>query len=575
MTINPKSKEGWNTTKWSTIESCVFKTQVKIYNASKNGDLIKVRKLQHKLIDSWFAKLLAVRKVTQDNSGKKTAGVDGAKAIPPRGRLLLAKLLKIPTKPRPLRRVWVEKPGKAEKRPLGIPTIRDRATQALLKLALEPEWEARFEEHSYGFRPGRGCHDAMKQIYLSIFRKPKYVLDADIKKCFDKIDHKKLLVKLNYRKGKIHDQIKWWLESGVVDNGVFEDTLAGTPQGGIISPLLANVALHGMETMLKEIVVNFPLTFPNGGRMMIAGKRSSLGVVRYADDFVVMHYDIDVVLACQTALVAWLKEIGLELSPEKTKITHTLALTEEEKQSWGQTKPGFNFLGFTVRQFKAKYRAAGLDGINTLIVPSDEKMLKHQKRLGLIIRNSKTLSQTELIKLLNPIIVGWSRYFGTSDAETRGCLNQMDYLLYLKLRRWSKRKTKSAVNGFLKYFKKVGNRSWTFASKEELLLQHTGFATSLKKTYVKVLGESSPFDGKVVYWSARLGRNPLLTKPVAALLRKQKGRCALCNRRFVDGDLKEVDHIIPTGKGGSRDFLNTQLLHRHCHDQKDNFPGSP
>lgn len=537
--------------------------------------MIKVRKLQHKLIDSWFAKLLAVRKVTQDNSGKKTAGVDGAKAIPPRGRLLLATLLEIPTKPSPLRRVWVEKPGKAEKRPLGIPTIRDRATQALLKLALEPEWEAKFEPNSYGFRPGRGCHDAMKQIYISIFRKPKYVLDADIKKCFDKIDHKKLLDKLNYRKGRIHDQIKWWLEAGVIDNGIFEDTTAGTPQGGIISPLLANVALHGMETMLKGIVAKFPLTFPNGGRMMINGKRSSLGVVRYADDFVVMHYDINVVLACKAALEIWLKDIGLELSPEKTKITHTLALTEDEKEDWGQVKPGFNFLGFTVRQFKAKYKAAGTDGINTLIVPSDEKMLKHQKRLGLIIKKSKTLSQTELLKLLNPIIVGWSRYFGTSDAETRGCLNKMDYLLYLKLRRWSKRKTKSAVNGFTKYFRRKGKRAWVFASNEEELLQHTSYATSLKITYVKVLGEGSPFDGQEIYWASRLGRNPLLTKPVIALLRHQKGRCALCNNRFVDGDLMEIDHIIPTGKGGARSPSNTQLLHRHCHDQKDNFPGSP
>lgn len=285
MVKTPKSKEGWNSIQWATVNEYVRKLQKRIYLASKEGKIKTIRNLQNRLVTSYNAKLVAIRRVTQDNKGKKTAGVDGIKLLKPQQRFEYVKKNMICGKASPLRRVWIPKPGKKEKRPLGIPTMTDRINQALLKLALEPEWEAKFEPNSYGFRPGRGCHDAIKQIYLSINKKPKYVLDADISKCFDKIDHSKLLEKIGFCKGKFHRQIKAWLASGIIDQEVFQETETGTPQGGVISPLLANIALHGMETMLKDLMKSIPLRTPKGTSMGTRDKQRSLSIIRYADDF--------------------------------------------------------------------------------------------------------------------------------------------------------------------------------------------------------------------------------------------------------------------------------------------------
>jgi RNA-directed DNA polymerase len=213
--------EGWKTINWRKTERYVFKLQKRIYAASRRGDVKRVRKLQKTLMRSWSNKVLSVRRVTQDNTGKKTAGVDGIKSLSPAARFELAKQLKLTGKSRPTRRVWIPKPGRDEKRPLGIPTMYDRTLQAVVKAALEPEWEAVFEPNSYGFRPGRSCHDAIKQIKNCIQGEAKFVLDADIAKCFDRINHEKLLQKLR-TKGKVRQQLKAWLKSGVVDQSRHE-----------------------------------------------------------------------------------------------------------------------------------------------------------------------------------------------------------------------------------------------------------------------------------------------------------------------------------------------------------------
>jgi RNA-directed DNA polymerase len=196
--------------------------------------------------------MLAVRRVTQDNHGKKTAGVDGIKSLSPAQRLVLVKQIELNAKSKPTRRVWIPKPGTSEERPLGIPTMNDRALQALIKLVLEPEWEAKFEANSYGFRPGRSCHDAIEAIFNTIRSKSKFVLDADISKCFDKINHQTLLSKLNTFP-TLRRQIRAWLKAGVMDGKKLFPTEEGTPQGGVISPLLANIALHGLEEMIKGL----------------------------------------------------------------------------------------------------------------------------------------------------------------------------------------------------------------------------------------------------------------------------------------------------------------------------------
>lgn len=235
----------WNKIPWKIIQRKVFKLQKRIYRAASRGDKVLVRGLQRILLKSWYAKLLCVRQVTQLNQGKKTAGVDGVKAIPPSKRLSMTRKLGLKGKANPVKRIWIPKPGKSEKRPLGIPTLEDRATQALVKMALEPEWEAFFEPTSYGFRPGRSAHDAVARIYTVINNKANYVLDADISKCFDQINHSYLLNKLQTTK-PVKKQVKAWLKAGVMERGILDEVERGTPQGGVISPLLANIALNGM-----------------------------------------------------------------------------------------------------------------------------------------------------------------------------------------------------------------------------------------------------------------------------------------------------------------------------------------
>src|ERR687886_1401254 len=267
----------WRHIDWQKLEKRVFKLQKRIYRAEQRGDTKAVRRLQKTLMRSWSAKCLAVRRVTQDNQGKKTAGVDGIKSLSPVQRLELVQNLKLSRKASPLRRIWIPKPGTDEKRGLGIPTMTDRALQALVKQALEPEWEARFEPNSYGFRPGRSCHDAIGAIFISVRQKTKYVLDADIAKCFDRIDHEALLNKLNTFP-TIRRQVRAWLKAGVVDSKELFPTSEGTPQGGVISPLLANIALHGLENRIIQ-------TYPQKDiwkRGKYQGTFMSPNIVRYA-----------------------------------------------------------------------------------------------------------------------------------------------------------------------------------------------------------------------------------------------------------------------------------------------------
>lgn len=273
MAAVKQSIESWADLPWRKLEVWVYRLQKRIYRATRNGNTQAVHSLQRLLLKSEAARLLAVRRVTQDNAGKKTAGVDGIASVPPEARVSIAATLRAPKriKPRPVRRVWIPKPGKSETRPLGIPTMLDRAHQALVKLALEPEWEARFEPNSYGFRPGRGAHDAIVAIWQTLAHKDKWVLDADIKGCFDSIDHAALLRKM-HATPVIHQTVRGWLKAGVMEGLTSEPTDKGTPQGGVISPLLANIALHGIEDAVKAKF--------NGGQ------RRQVSVVRYADDCV-------------------------------------------------------------------------------------------------------------------------------------------------------------------------------------------------------------------------------------------------------------------------------------------------
>lgn len=570
-----KNIEVWENIDWRKVERYVFKLQKQIFKASHQGNKKKARKLQKTLMRSWSNRLLAVRRVTQDNRGKKTAGVDGVKSLTPQARIKLAKQLRIKGKSKATRRVWIPKPGKTEKRPLGIPVMHDRALQGVLKNAIEPEWEALFEPNSYGFRPGRACQDAIQQIRVSVDKKPKYVLDADISKCFDKIDHNALLNKLGYQ-GKVRQQIKAWLKSGVIDNKTFLETEEGTPQGGVASPLLANIALHGLENHLNEFAKTIDMRRPDGRRQEgWQMKVQSLNFVRYADDFVLMHRDKKVILEGKKVIEEWLSDIGLELKPSKTRIAHTLIPEESE-----DGKAGFDFLGFHIQQFKVGYHSSirlstgKRPGFRTLITPTKEAYKKHQKKLQETIKNKKIEGQSELIGKLNPIIRGWMNYYKTSDISTVGGHSNQDNDLYHKLRSWSRRRCKAKWNrAYTKYWNYVtikGRKVKRFSTREGksslYLTSHTD--TSCSNRYVKVKGKASPYDGDLSYWATRMGRHPEMDSLKASLLKKQKGKCTRCGLYIRDGDIQETDHIIAKRLNGKNVYPNYQLLHGHCHDEK-------
>jgi RNA-directed DNA polymerase len=396
QSLNPIRYE-WKDIPWKQIQVKVFKLQRRIYRALQSGDVKRVHRLQRLLMKSWYAKCLAVRRVTQDNQGKKTAGVDGVKSLTPAQRFQLINSMDFKSKSRAVRRVWIPKPGKAEKRPLGIPTLHDRALQALLKMALEPEWEGKFEPNSYGFRPGRSAHDAIAAIFTAIAQKSKFVLDADIAQCFDKISHEELLRKMNTFSlaGRV---IRGWLKAGVMDGGNLFPTSEGTPQGGVISPLLANIALHGLETFVLN-------QFPEKKN----GQNWKPQFVRYADDFVVLHHDLEVIQQCQTLISEWLTVLGLELKPSKTRIAHTLNPVEEQK-------PGFDFLGFNIRSYPVGKTHSGknngkLTGFQTFIKPSKANIKAQYHKIAEHIESLKAAPQKRMISDLNPAIRGWSNYY--------------------------------------------------------------------------------------------------------------------------------------------------------------------
>jgi RNA-directed DNA polymerase len=549
MTHSVMGSDEWKDIDWKQVQKNVYRLQTRIFKAKRRSDTKQVHRLQKLLMKSRSAKLLSVRKVTQDNQGKSTAGVDGIKSLNPSERFDLVNSLELTEKSKPTRRGMIPKPGTSEERPLGIPCMIERAKQMLVKLALEAEWEAVFETNTYGFRTGRSAHDAIEAIFVSIKQKSKYVLDADITKCFDKINQEKLLEKLNTFP-KLYRQIKAWLKSGVVmDNTVFP-TNEGTPQGGVISPLLALMALHGLETEIRSCV--------NQSK----NAQQELAVVFYADDFVVLHKSLDVIQKCKLAAENWLKEMSLELKPSKTRISHTLIPYEGNL--------GFDFLGFNIRQYPVGKHQSGCNrsgqklGFKTIIKPSKNKIALHVESIGNAIDSYKTAPQEVLISKLTPIVRGWCNYYSTVNSKK--IFGKCDYILYSQLRAWARYRT-GKWNSITKnkYWRYIEDRL-TFSTKGEIRL--TAHSDTPIKRHVKVRGNKSYFDGDVLYWSTRKGAHPELPNRVAMLLKKYKGRCPECGLMFAGDDLIEVDHTISKQDGGKDKFDNLQPLHRHCHDVK-------
>ena len=471
-----KLMEEWETINWRKVECKVFKLQKRIYQASRSGNVKVLRRLQKTLINSWKAKLLAVRKVTQDNQGKRTPGVDGILIKTGKKRMEMAKKLKIDGKAKPLRRIWIPKPGRTEKRGLGIPTIEDRAKQTLIKLAMEPEWEAKMEPNSYGFRPGRSTQDAIHHIWRAT-KSNKWVLDADIEKCFDQIDHNKLLDKIKVAP-TIRKQIKAWLKAGVLDQNVFNDTNTGTPQGGTISPLLANIALEGMAELIKKA---FPYKNRNSSFLPYKERGEIFNTpvfIRYADDFVIIHENKKVIEDSIPLINEWLNEIGLKLKPSKTHIRNL--------------SDGFDFLGFNIKEYKRK----GQKSIR-LITPSKKAVEKHASELNRIVNKYKSCPQGKLINELNKTIRGWTNYYRTQvSAKIFSRLkNQLYYLLWSWAMATCPRTGKKKLRR--KYWQQDGENKWRFATMngDKLgvkLFQHTDVKII---RHMPLKTSKSPYDG--------------------------------------------------------------------------------
>lgn len=553
-----KTTYEWKEIPWRKLERRIFKLQKRIYQASRRGEINKVRKLQRLMFKSKSAKLLAVRRVTQENRGKKTAGVDGVKSLTPKQRVELAQQLQLGDKAKPTLRVWIPKPGSDAKRPLSIPVMYDRALQTLVKLTLEPEWEARFEPNNYGFRPGRSCQDAVIAIWHHINQKPKWVLDADISNCFDRICHKALLNKVN-TSPSIRRQLRAWLLAGVMDAGKYSSTSSGVPQGGTISPLLANIALHGMENRIKQA---FPGGYTHVNKKTVRISPASL--IRYADDFVILHTELEVINQCKTIIADWLKDLGLELKQAKTRIAHTLDGGKEYQT-------GFDFLGFNIRQVKVGIHQTPTTakGYKTLITPSLLKVKEHALNLAATVHKCKAAPQVTLIKCLNPLIRGWANYYRVGNSKET--YSTLDHLLYQKLRRWAVRRHANKNGHWIaaKYWGLDSGEGWQFVDKDSQirLIKHAHTKVISPRTrdqYVKVAGERSPYDGDWAYWGSRMGKHPELPVRVATLLKQQKGKCPHCNLHFTPFSQMEVHHKDSNRKNNS--WANLELVHAVCHD---------
>ena len=555
----------WNEHDWPSYQAKIYGIQNAIYEASKKGKTEEMKELQKQIIDSPEAKLLSVKKITQENTGKKTPGVDGIIVLQNNRRNNLAKTLEINDKASPIRRCWIPKSGRPEKRPLGIPTIRDRAKQNLVKLALEPQWEGVFsikDCNSYGFRPGRSANDARASVARWI-RSVKYVLDADINKCYDRINHKYLLDKLNCSP-IVQTQIESWLKAGILDkyevgNHIEENEL-GTPQGGVISPLLANIALCGIEPILKE-------------------KVKKVGYIRYADDFVVIAETLKDVIEAKKLISEFLAKIGLELSEDKTKVI--------------KSDEGFNFLGFTFQTLSCSYHHATTPSlkrrrINLPILrenklpfrgytyktePSKKAINDHKQVIKNYLKaNASGTPQERIIEELSQKIRGWTNYFCVSNATRT--FSMMDKWFFGKIFHWATKRCKNnRRKAYAKYFIKVKNRNWCFGyhnKKGEAIYLRRYDSTPIRRT-IQVKSNESPYNNQLLYWSYRLADDNRTSKWIGRLIRKQRGECGYCAKPFYVWDNIEIHHIKELAKGGAMTKTNLSAVHRVCHHKLHNM----
>ena len=537
-----EKQTNWNAIDWRKANRTVRNLRHRIFRATQEGNQNKVRSLQKLMLKSYSNRLVSVRRVAQINAGKHTPGVDKLVIKTPaaRGRMVDALAHYSPWKAKPVRRVYIPK-ANHKLRPLGIPVVVDRCLQAMVKNALEPAWEARFEGTSYGFRPGRSGHDAIEKIF--VLARPnktkKWVLDADIRGAFDNISHEYLCNAIGLVPGR--ELIKQWLKAGYVEQEAFHATERGTPQGGVVSPLLANIALHGMEEAI-EVKYDY--------RGQLVGKRA---VVRYADDFVCFCESREDAEQVQKILVEWLKERGLTLSEEKTRIVH---LTE-----------GFDFLGFNIRHYPAPQTSR--TGWKLLIKPSKESVQDVQRKLKDQWDKVQGTNVQAVLAKLNPIIRGWANYFRTAVAKE--IFSSLDRWMFYKADRYTRRMhpKKSKDWRHHKYwgrFQLDRLDPWVFGDKQTggHLLKFSWFPI---ERHVLVKGRASPDDPSLTdYWTKRQAAKAKdLTFSKQKLAKRQYGRCPECGDSLFNEEELQVHHRLARSQGGKNSYSNLALVHLLCH----------
>lgn len=534
----------WHSIDWRRVNRNVREMQIKMVKFYRESNWRKVKAMQRSLTRSFSGRCLAVRRVTE-NQGKRTAGIDGELWNKPETKWLAISKLKQQHgyKPKPLRRVYIPK-SNGKKRPLSIPTMTDRAMQALYLLALEPIAESKADHNSYGFRQGRSTADAMGQLFISLSKKlsAEWVLEADIKGCFDNISHQWLINNVPMNKLILTK----WLKSGVVLKGQFFSEETGTPQGGIISPILANLALNDLETGLHTYLGE------RFGKSRL--RKLKVNIIRYADDFVITGASKELL---EDTIVPWvtqfLSQRGLELSKEKTRVTHT--------------SDGFDFLGWNFRRYSGKL----------LIKPSKKNAQALYAKLKEVVKTNMTMKQEVLIHLLNPILKGWANYH--SPVVAKQTFSRLDNLLWYCLWRWAKRRhpTKSKTWVYEKYWHRLNDREVFSAPVKQpdgktSYLSLYRLADTVIKRHVKIKGEYNPFDPE---WESygekrrndRLMNNIKHIRKRVNLWYEQDGLCALCRLPLTEESGWQIHHVIHRVAGGPDTMDNLVLLHPNCHAQ--------
>ena len=561
----------WYEIDWEQAEDDVRRLRRRIFVATRDGDLKRVRNLQKLMLRSRSNALLSVRRVTEINAGRKTAGIDGKVALLASHKVELARWVHAGSKSwtaLPVKRVFIPKAGSTKLRALGIPVIQDRALQAVVLNALEPEWEARFEPRSYGFRPGRSCQDAIAAIFWTVAgtrTKRRWALDADLKAAFDHADHAHVLDQLGHFPARA--AVAGWLKAGVIDKGRFAPTEEGTPQGGVISPLIFNIALHGMEAAAGVAYRWDPY------RQSEASVTGTPVLVRYADDFVALCDSREQADQVKARLAPWLSSRGLAFNEDKTRV---VSLDE-----------GLDFLGFNIRRYRKKL----------LIKPSKTAVKRVRKRLAAELLALRGANATAVIRMLNPIVRGWAAYYrGVVSTDVFQSLDHYVWKLTYKwaLYRHNHRPRHRIVARYYGQFHPTRKDRWVFGDRDSGAFL-TQFAWTKIVRHDLVKGRSSPDDPDLnEYWARRRRKTRDDLPPIGyqrtRLLKKQNGRCPVCQGLLLHADhpprspeeweqwaaatRKALTLNAIATMGSSTNEKEHRLVHEHCR-RRHRTPGSP